>query len=78
LIQEELKKEAKWSVDKLIFEIPGSPPFDIIPSLGGLGEVPKVQEKLSFAHPPNMTHDGNKEANFQGQALPIPILIQMG
>ena len=55
LIQEELKKEAKWSVDKLIFEIPGSPPFDIIPYLGGLGEGPKVKEKLSFAHPPNCT-----------------------
>jgi hypothetical protein len=48
----ELEKEAKWSVEKLIFEIPGSPPFDILPYLG---EGPKASEKLSFAHPHPMT-----------------------
>jgi hypothetical protein len=51
-IQLELEKEAKWSVDKLVFEIPGSPPFDIIPYLG---ESPKAREKLSCAHPRHMT-----------------------
>jgi hypothetical protein len=32
-IELELQKEAKWSVDKLVFEIPRSPPFHIIPYL---------------------------------------------
>jgi hypothetical protein len=50
-IKLELEKEAKLSVNKLVFEIPGSPPFDIIPYLG---EGPKAQEKLSFGHPRHM------------------------
>jgi hypothetical protein len=33
-IQLELEKEAKWSVQSLVFKIPGTPPFDIIPYLG--------------------------------------------
>jgi hypothetical protein len=32
-IEVELEKEAKWSVNKLVFEIPGSLPFDILPYL---------------------------------------------
>jgi hypothetical protein len=46
-IKLELAKETKCSVDELVFEIPGSPPFDIIPYLG---KGPKALEKLSFAH----------------------------
>jgi hypothetical protein len=40
-IEVELEKEAKWSVDKLLFEILGSPPFHIIiPYLGDRAPKP--------------------------------------
>jgi hypothetical protein len=51
-IELELEKEATWSVDKLVFKIPRSPPFDVIPYLR---EGPKAREELSFAHPCHMT-----------------------